>query len=80
MAIGSGIAVLGAGVPIFISRFIILSTSSSPFIWFALLYANFRDFFSIWFWILFWVFSPINGRMPFSSSCSFLKDEMENIS
>lgn len=49
MAAGSGRAVLGAGAPIFISRFITLSTSAGPFIWLAFLAANFRDFFGVWF-------------------------------
>lgn len=80
MAADRGRAVFGAGVHIFISRFITLRTSAGPFIWFALLAANFRDFFGIWLWIVLWGFSPINGKMPFFSNCFFLKDEMENIS
>lgn len=73
MAADRGRAVFGAGVHIFISRFISLRTSAGPFIWFALLAAHFRDFFGIWLWIVLWGFPPLMGKCHFSPIVSSWK-------
>lgn len=53
-------------VSIFISRFITLSTSAGPLIWFALLAADFRDFLVFGFDLFFRFFPPLMGGSHFS--------------